>query len=211
MEKKLLEGKVISLPIDAGHVKLCDEQGCVITDESKLPLVYNHEKGVFRIVGWSSKMGQIVSVKNVLTGEELPYAPMDELKKLSFEYFDTLNGEYKQLPIITEVDYSFLFRQKGIVDVPEQRKVRFYQMYYEVDNTEEARKQFNDGESALVSSTKAIYYAKLSYTPDEEWDNIISEADRCRMEVRPVTNHREREKRFWDYIKSNYHPPTKRR
>lgn len=211
MENKILEGKVITLPIDAGHVKLCDEEGFGITDESKLPLVYNHEKGVFRIIGWSSKMGQIVSVKNVDTGEVLQYAPMNELRKLSFEYFDTTIGNFKQLPIITEVDYKFLFREKGIVDVPEQNKVRFYSMYYEVDNTEEARKQFNDGESEIKSSTRAIYYAKLIYTPDEQWDNIISEADRVRMEVRPVTAHREREKAFWDYIKSNYYPPTKRK
>jgi len=211
MEKKILEGKVITLPIDAGHVESTDENGCEITDESKMPLVYNKDKGIFRILGWSSKMGQIVSVKNVLTGEELPYAPMSELKKLSFEYFDTLNGEFRQLPIITEVDYSFLFRQKDIIDITEQNRVRFYQMYYEVDNTEEARKQFHDGESKLVSSTKAVYYAKLIYTPDEEWDKIISEADRVRMEVKPVTAHHEREKAFWDYIKSNYHPPTKRK
>lgn len=204
MEKKILEGKVISLPIDAGHV-LCDEEGHDIIDESKLPLVYNKDKGVFRILGWTSKMGQVVKVKNVITGEELPYAPMDELKKLAFEYL----GGTKQLPIITEVDYLFLFREKNIVDVPEQNKVRFYQMYYEVDNTEETRERLPD--SIVISSTKAVYYAKLIYTPDEQWDNIITEADRVRMEVRPVTAHREREKAFWDYIKTNYYPPTKRR
>lgn len=203
MEKEILEGKVISLPIDAGHVELCDEEG--ITDESKLPLVYNKDKGVFRILGWTSKMGQVVKVKNVITGEELPYAPMDELKKLAIEYL----GGTKQLPIITEVDYLFLFREKDIVDVPEQNKVRFYQMYYEVDNTEETRERLPD--SIVISSTKSVYYAKLIYTPDEQWDNIISEADRVRMEVRPVTAHLEREKAFWDYIKSNYHPPTKRK
>lgn len=211
MEKKLLEGKVITLPIDAGHVELCDDEGHEIIDESKLPLVYNKDKGVFRILGWTSKMGQVVRIKNVITGEELPYAPMDELKKLAFEYFDTTIGNYKQLPIITEVDYSFLFREKDIVDVPEQNRVRFYKMYYEKDNTEEARERHNDSETVLLRATIAVYYAKLSYTPDEEWDNVIAEADKCRMEVRPVTAHREREKAFWDYIKSNYYPPTKRK
>ncbi len=211
MEKKILEGRVITLPIDAGHVSLSDEQGYRIEDESKLPLVYNEERGVFRIMGWTSKMGQIISIKNVVTGEELTHAPISELRKLSFEYFDNLSGQYKQLPIIKEVDYSFLFTHKGIVDTPEQYKVRFYQMFYEVDNTDEARKHFNDGESEIKSSKKVIFYAKLVYTPDEQWDSIIAEADKVRMEVLPVTAHIEREKAFWNYIKSNYYPPTKRK
>ena len=69
-------------PITLADVKLCDENGDVITDETKLPLVYNKDKGVFRIMGWTSKMGKLLSVKNIDTGEELPYAPMSELYKL---------------------------------------------------------------------------------------------------------------------------------
>lgn len=210
--KTELQGKIISMPINHGHVKLLDENGHDQTDESKLPLVYNEEKGIFRIVGWTSKMGGIVTVKNVVTGEVLEYAPMKELKKLYLEYFNTNIGNYQTLPIITEVDYTYLHREhKDLIDDPDKNKVRFYEMYYEVDNTEEAREQFNDGESQIESSTKAVYYAKLVYTPDEQWDNIISEATKYRTGVRPVTDHTEREKAFWNYIKSNYHPPTKRK
>ena len=205
MQKKLLEGKIISLPIDASHIELCDKKGNVITNESKLPLVYNHEKGVFRIIGWTSKMGKIVSLKNIDTGEELTHAPVSELKRLVFEYFDTKIGNYKQLPIIAEVDYSFSFRQNNTIDNPEQNKIKCYEMFYEIDNTDEARKENDSVESTLLSSTKAVYYAKLQYTPDEQWDIAIAEANKYVSSVRPVTAHQEREKEFWDYFKSNYH------
>ena len=198
-------GKIISVPATVADVILTDEEGYVIKDEEGT-LVWNKEKGVFRIIGWSSKMQQIVCLKSVDDGIEYPYAPISELKRLFFEYKNE-RDEIKRLPIIKQVDYEFLNKMYDfIIDAGIVDRFRCNVKYYEVDNTEEARKNHNDGESQVLSASKAIYYAELTYTPFEQWDNIIAEAlkkYKGNIEVKADL------KAVWNYLRDEYYPPTK--
>lgn len=110
---ELVKGKIIAIPITWEDIIMTDDEGYGITNESELPLVFNEEKGVFRIVGISSKLGQILSVKRISNNEELPYAPMHELKKLFLECESPLNSKDKLLiPIIRHEDYQCVFDRK---------------------------------------------------------------------------------------------------
>lgn len=215
----IIEGRIISVPITHGDVKLTNFEGYALKDDDKKPLVYHPDKGVFMINGYTSKLGGILSITDLIVGIEYNYAPLKELRKLVFEYknpkhpanFVQNDSEYLQLPIIDKEDYITLNRLKDVIDIPTQDKIRCVIKYNLIDNTDEARKEYTDTDSSkyLVGSTKAAYYAKLVYTPMQQWDNIIDEARRLVSKVRPVTDAIEREKVFLDYLKNNYYPPTK--
>lgn len=217
----ITEGRIISVPITHGDIKLTNFEGYALKDDDEKPLVYHPDKGVFMINGYTSKLGGILSITDLIVGIEYNYAPLKELRKLVFEYknpkhpssFVQNDNEYLQYPIIDKEDYLTLNRLKDVIDIPTQDKIRCVIKYHEVDNTDEARKQYanndNDLGQHLLSSTKAVYYAKLVYTPMQKWDNIIDEARRLVSKVRPVTDAIEREKVFLDYLKNNYHPPVK--
>lgn len=111
--EEVVKGRIIAIPITWTDVILTDDEGYGITNESELPLVFNEEKGVLRIVGISSKLGQVLSVKRISDNEELPYAPMYELKKLFLECESPLNRTEKLLiPIIRHEDYQCIFDRK---------------------------------------------------------------------------------------------------